>query len=141
MTSIVIFYISGIMVALLLATKGMEEKRSKPFFISNAISKGDIRIREIYHRAVRFYCEGKEKALFFLNKRAPIHLKNLSNKSLTFLKEKKAQYLNNMRDSRLLKKSDGISEFFKNMSDVEKGNGEINDVYEDSSQKDRKELD
>ena len=39
-----------------------------------------------------------------------------------------------MRDSKLLKKSDGISEFFKNMSNIEKGNGEIHDNYDDGSQ-------
>jgi len=52
----------------------------------------------------------------------------------SFLKERREQYVNIMRDSRLLKKSDGISEFFKNMSDVEKGNGEIHDTFESGSQ-------
>ncbi|PIP61822.1 hypothetical protein COW99_01980, partial [Candidatus Roizmanbacteria bacterium CG22_combo_CG10-13_8_21_14_all_38_20] len=34
-----------------------------------------------------------------------------------------------MRDAKLLKKSDGISEFFKNISDIEKGQGEINEAF------------
>ena len=66
-----------------------------------------------------------------------MHSKNSSNKLLSYLAEKKEKYINNMRDSRLLKKSDGISEFFKNMSSIEKGNGEIHDTYEDGSQEEK----
>ncbi len=121
---------------LLLVTKKVEEKRRKPFFISNAISKGDTHIRGLYLRVVRFYSEGKEKTLLLLNKRIPLHSRNSLNKLLSFFREKRERYINEMRDSRLLKKPDGISEFFKNMSDIEKGNGEINDVYEDGSQDD-----
>ncbi|MDP3875245.1 MAG: hypothetical protein Q8Q22_01880, partial [bacterium] len=124
------FAISGVSIILLIAAKRLEEKRKKTFFISNAISKGDTRIREFYHKIVRFYSEGKERILFFFKKQIPIHSRNSLNKLLTFLKKKKEQYVVSMRDSRLLKKSDGISEFFKNMSDIEKGNGEIHDVYE-----------
>lgn len=140
MIVISIFTISGLSIVTLVVVKRLEEKRKKPFFISEAISKGDIRIREIYHHAVRLYSEGKEKALFLLKRRIPIHSRNSLNKLLSFLKEKREQYAHNMRDSRLLKKPDGISEFFKNMSSVEKGNGEINHTYEDSSQEDKKEL-
>lgn len=140
MITISIFTISGLSIIMLLTAKKLEEKRQKPFFISNAISRGDIYIREFYHRAVRFYSEGKEKASFFFKRQIPIHSKNSLNKLLSLLREKRGQYIGNMRDSRLLKKSDGISEFFKNMSNVEKGNGEINDVYEDNSQGDKKGL-
>ena len=140
MTLIAIFAVSGLVILTLLVTKSLERKRKKSFFILAAVSRGDIRIRELYHRAVRLYSEGKEKILFFFKKQIPIHSKNFLNKLLSFLREKRAQYIDNMRNSRLLKKSDGISEFFKNMSDVEKGNGEINDVYEDGSQGDKKEL-
>ncbi|MDZ4205676.1 MAG: hypothetical protein U1C12_00450, partial [Patescibacteria group bacterium] len=79
--------------------------------------------------------------LFFFKKQIPIHSRNSLNKLLTFLKKKKEQYVVSMRDSRLLKKSDGISEFFKNMSDIEKGNGEIHDVYEDASPNDPRQND
>ena len=135
-----IFTISGLVMVLLLVAKKLEEKRRRPFFILKAISKGDIHIREFYHHAVRLYSEGKEKALFFFKRRIPIHSRNSLNKLLSFLREKREQYVGNMRNSRLLKKSDGISEFFKNMSNIEKGNGEIHDTYEDSSQDDKKEL-
>ena len=140
MTLIAIFAVSGLAILTLLVTKSLERKRKRPFFILAAISRSDIHIRGLYHKAVHFYSEGKEKISFFFKKQIPIHSKNFLNKLLSFLREKRAQYIDNMRNSKLLKKSDGISEFFKNMSDVEKGNGEINDVYEDGSQGDKKEL-
>ena len=134
MITISIFTVSGLSIVLLIVAKKIEEKRKKPLFISEMISRGDIHVRKFYHTAVHLYSEGKEKGLFLLKKQIPIHSKNSLNKTISFLKEKRVQYINNMRDSRLLKKSDGISEFFKNMSEVEKGNGTIHDVYEDSSQ-------
>ena len=140
MTSIVIFTISGLAITFFVATKGVAEKRKRAFYIFDAISSADSYVREIYHKSVRFYDKGKEKIFFLFKKQVPIHSKNSINKLIFFLQEKRKQYIENMRDSRLLKKSDGISEFFKNMSEIEKGNGEINDVYEDGSQEDRKEL-
>jgi|SRR3989344_316665 len=137
MTLIAIFAVSGLAILTLLVTKSLERKRKRPFFILAAISRSDIHIRGLYHKAVHFYSEGKEKISFFFKKQIPIHSKNFLNKLLSFLREKRAQYIDNMRNSKLLKKSDGISEFFKNMSDVEKGNGEINDVYEDTRPNDR----
>ncbi len=134
MIVISIFAISGLSIITLVIAKRLEEKRRKSFFISKAISKGDTHIREFHHRVVHFYSEGKEKISFFCKRQIPIHSRNSLNKLLSFLREKRGRYVNNMRDSRLLKKSDGISEFFKNMSDIEKGNGEIHDSFEDSSQ-------
>jgi len=134
MTLIVIFIISGLAIILLITVKGLEAKRRKLFFITRAISKGDIYTREIYHKVVRLYYEGKEGVIFFFKKRIPIHTRNTLNKIIFFLEEKRRKYADNMRDSKLLKKQDGMSEFFKNMSDVEKGNGEIHDVYEQGSQ-------
>lgn len=135
-TLIVFFILSGLAVVLLIAAKKLEGKRRKQFFISKAISKGDIHIRKLYHDAVRLYSEGKEKSSFFFQKQIPKHSRNSSNKLLSYLREKREQYASNMRDSRLLKKSDGISEFFKNISNMENGNGEIHDVYEDASPND-----
>lgn len=141
MTFVFIFAFSGIVIVLLSVSKKLEEIRKRPFFISKLISKGDIHIREIYHRIVHLYSDGKEKIIFFVQKQMPMHLKNLFNKSVTFLKEKREQYTNNMRNSRLIKKNEGISEFFKNMSDLEKGNGEINDVFTEDSQNDSEKSD
>ncbi|KKQ83597.1 MAG: hypothetical protein UT07_C0002G0009 [Parcubacteria group bacterium GW2011_GWB1_38_8] len=141
MTSIVIFTISGMIVFLLPLAKRLESKQGKSFLIFRLISKGDFYVREIYHWMVHLYFEGKERSSFLIKRQIPLHSKNFSNKLTVYLREKRIQYFNNMRDSRLLKKSDGISEFFKNMSNLEKGNGEINDVYYDGSQNSKKELD
>lgn len=140
MTLIAIFTVSGLAILTLLSAKSLERKRRRPFFILSAISKGDIRVRELYHKMVHMYSDGKEKTLFFIQKQIPIRSKNFLNKFITFIKEKREYYVGNMRDARLLKKPEGISEFFKNMSDIEKGNGEINDVYVDGSQDEKKEL-
>jgi len=136
MTSIAIFGISGLAIVLLLITKKREEKQKKDFFILTLISKGNIHIRKIYHRVVRLYSEGKEQISFLIHKQLPIYYKKSLNRLVIFLKKKREQYVVSMRDSRLLKKPDGISEFFKNMSNIEKGNGEIHDVYEDTRQND-----
>lgn len=141
MTSIVIFIVSGLAIITLISVKGWEIRRRKTFFITRAISRGDIYIREVYHKTVRFYYEGKEKIIFLIKKRIPIHSRNTFNKFITLIEEKRKIYTENMRDSRLLKRQDGISEFLKNVSDVEKGNGEIHDVYGDSSQNEKKEID
>jgi len=141
MTSIVIFTISGMIVFLLPLAKRLESKQGKSFLIFRLISKGDFYVREIYHWMMHLYFEGKERSSFLIKRQIPLHSKNFSNKLTVYLREKRIQYFNNMRDSRLLKKSDGISEFFKNMSNLEKGNGEINDVYYDGSQNSKKELD
>ena len=134
MAPIALFALSGLIILFLPITKALELKQKKTFFIFNLISKGDIYAREFYHQGVHFYSEGKEQILFFFQRQVPIHAKNSLNKLSAFVSEKREQYFINMRNSRLLKKPDGISEFFKNMSEIEKGNGEINDVYEDQSQ-------
>lgn len=124
----------------LLSAKSLERRRKKPFFVLTLISSGDIHVRSLYHKMVHLYSDSKEKGWFLLKKQVPIRGRFLLNKLVSFIKEKREQYVGNMRDSRLLKKPDGISEFFKSMSDVEKGNGEVNEVYPDSSQEDKKEL-
>lgn len=137
MISVLIFTISGLAISILIVAKKFEQKRRKTFLIFKLISKSNIRLRRLYHTLVHLYSEGKEKVSFFLKRQIPLHSKNSSNKLFSYLVAKKEKYINNMRDSRLLKKSDGISEFFKNMSSVEKGNGEIHDIYEDTSPNDR----
>lgn len=134
MISIYIFAISGVSIITLVAAKRLEEKRKKSFFISRAISSGDIYVRALYHKLVHWYWVGKEKAHFFYKKQLPIHSKNILNKTVAYLDDKRQQYTENMRDAKLLKKSDGISEFFRNMSDIEKGNGVIHDDLHKDSQ-------
>ncbi len=140
MTLIAIFTVSGLAILTLVSAKSLERKRRKPFLILTLISRGDIHVRALYHKAVHLYSDSKEKTWFLLKKQVPKHSRNSLNKLLSFIREKREQYVGKMRDSRLLKKPDGMSEFFKSMSDVEKGNGEINDVYVDSSQDGKKEL-
>lgn len=140
MIFIIFFIVSGLVIVLFLAIKNFEKKSKKKFFILHAISKRDIYIRKYYHRIIHFYSSGKEKVSFSFKRQIPMHSKNSFNKIVSFLKEQKERHVNNIRDSKLLKRPDGISEFFKNMSEIEKGNGEMNDVYEDSSQEDKKEV-
>ena len=140
MITIYIFTASGVAILLLVTTKRLQQKLKKPFFVFNIISKADAQIRALYQKLVHLYSDSKEKTSFLIEKQIPIHSKNVLNKSISFIKEKRDQYIGNMRNSRLLKRPDGISEFFKNMSEIEKGNGQIHDSYEDSSQEDKKEL-
>lgn len=125
-----IFILSGLCIAILLIAKRIEEKKKKPVFILNLISKGEVHARELHHRAVHYYSNGKDKAYLIVKKRLPMYSRSSLNKALAIFEERAKKHLENLRDHRLLKKSDGISEFFKNMSEVEKGNGELHeDVY------------
>ena len=137
----IIFATSGVAMVMLMAAKSLEERRRKPFFVLNTISRNNVHIRTLHRKALSLYAEGKEKIHFKLNKQLPLRLRNFSNKLASYIREKQKQYANNMRDSRLLKRSDGISEFFKSLSDVERESGEINDVYGDGSQERQKEVD
>ena len=131
MDSIAIFAISGTALITLVAAKKIEERFEKPLFIFTWITKGDERIRDLYHRVLHLYSEGKERVSFLVNKQFKLHTRNIFNKLVTYLNEKREQYENNLRNSRLLKKPDGISEFFKSISDVEKGNGSIDETLEE----------
>lgn len=130
MILIIIFIISGAGLILLMTAKRLEQ-RGTTLFILGAISLGDARARRLYHESIRSYSETKEKLLFLVEKQLPLRAKNLWNKSTTYLKDRVEKSLGDIRGSRLLKKSDGLSEFFKNISDIEKGKGEINDVLEE----------
>lgn len=140
MTSITIFTISGLAILILVGIKSLEEKRKKNFFVMDLISKWDKETRGFYQKIVRLYSDSKEKITFFFKKQIPMNLRNLFNKLTYFLKGQREFYFGNIRDSRLLKKRDGISEFFKNMSRAETGNGEINEIYTDSFQNDKKRV-
>jgi len=128
--SITIFAISGIVVFSLPLAKALEKNLGKKLFIFRLISKSDARVRKLYNNVIQVYFDGKDRASFFVQKQIPIHSKNSFNKLNVYLKEKREQYAESMRDARLIKKSSGLSEFFQNMSNIEKGNGEINDNYE-----------
>lgn len=92
-------------------------------------------MRELHHRAVRYYSIGKEKGVFLVKKQLPRYSRSSLNKALALIEERLQRHLDSIRDSRLLKKDEGISEFFKNISEVEKGAGELHDdVYDAESQ-------
>lgn len=136
---ITVFLVSGVALILLVGAKYLEERRQKPFLILNLISKGNLHVRDLSHKATHDYAEFREWAEFFAKKQLPLHSKNLLNKSQTLVQEKSAKYLELIRDSKLLKKPDGISEFFKTISSVEKGGGEI-DGYSQAFQDEESEV-
>ncbi|MDO8565376.1 MAG: hypothetical protein Q7R67_02035 [bacterium] len=132
MVTFSLFIISGTALVTLTLAKRREERRKTGVFLLKAISRGDERARALHHQAVRLYSEGKERADFLIKKQLPMRSRHTFNKLVTLLQEQSERYAGRMRDSKLLKKSDGISEFFKNMSEVEKGAGEINEAYEET---------
>ena len=128
--TVITFAISGLTLVILVLAKMVGRGRSSIFPL-NIISYSDGYIRRIYHRLIHFYSDTKDGAHFVWKKQLPMQSRNWLNKLSTYLNEMREQYSHNMRDSRLLKKTDGLSEFFKSMSEIEKGNGEINESYEE----------
>ncbi len=125
-----IFILSGAGIVTLTVSKRLEEKKKQPTLVLRAVSRGDERVREIHHQALHHYSHSKDRFSFWFKKQMPLKLKSFWNRFLAYMQNKSVRYLGDVRNSRLLKKSDGISEFFKNISEVEKGGGEINDeVY------------
>lgn len=129
MISFSLFILSGAVIVTLTAAKRMEGKRKTNVFLFKFIAKADTHVRELHHKSLHFYSEGKDKFLFVVKKQLPLRLKSHFYKTITFIKGKVMGYTGDMRNSRLLKRSDGISEFFKNISEIEKGAGEINEPY------------
>lgn len=131
MASIAIFAFSGLAIFSIIAAKILESKMKRPFFVLSIISKGDVLVRNAYHKLADLYLEWKEKLALILTKQLPLRARNEFNKLVASIKTLTERHVGNVRNSRLLKKSDGISEFYKNISEIEKGNGEINDTLED----------
>jgi hypothetical protein len=125
-----LFILSGAMIVIIALAKRREEKKKKSVFLLKIISIGDERIRHLRHEGLHFYSQGKEKFSFWIKKQLPLKLKSLTNRFQAYIGEKSVEYLGDVRNTRLLKRSDGISEFFKNISDIEKGNGELHDDYQ-----------
>ncbi len=132
MFSFTLFAISGLVLIVLMLGKRMAEKKKKPVFILKLIMKGDERARDIRHKAVHLYSVIKDRGYFIVTKQLPMQARITLNKLRANIEERAEDYFGNIRDSRLIKKQEGISEFFEKMSEVEKGNGEINDIYEEA---------
>lgn len=122
-----LFVIAGLGLAALTLSKRFELKRKHKGLLLKAISRGDEQARRLYHEALRFYDEGTHKASFVIKKQLPLKAKSYFNKFVAFMKERGEERFGNIRNSRFIKKNEGISEFFKNISEIEKGKGEIND--------------
>lgn len=130
---IYLFFLSALVIAVMLVAKRIEEKRRKPLFVLKAIGKGDERARYWIEKALDQYSRSKESLIFWVKKQLPLKSKSYWNKLQTFAKEAGEKYMADIRNSKLMRRSgsEGISEFFKNISEIEKGNGEINEVFEE----------
>jgi hypothetical protein len=129
MTITLLFAISGFIIVSMALAKKWEERRKRPTIILSAISKGDAWVKNMNHHAADIYTQGRERSLFIIQKQAPLRAKSFWNKFVAYVQKMSDKYVGDVRDSRLLKRSGGISEFFKNISEIEKGNGEINEHY------------
>lgn len=127
MLTFALFLLSGAALATLTIAKRVEEKKKRTPAVLRAVSIGDERVRHLHNEILRQYSTAKEKSAFWVKKQLPLKVKSNLNKLHAYAKEKGVEYMGDMRDSRLIKKSDGISEFFKNISEIEKGTGEINE--------------
>lgn len=134
MTLTIIFAISGTAILVLLLAKRLEIESGRSVFLFNAISRSDVHVREISHRLAHKYVEGKEKLNFFFKKQLSLKTRSFINRSRVQVQEKIREYIGDIRNSRLLRKNEGISEFLKNMSEVEKGNGQIDETFENSEE-------
>lgn len=131
-----LFIISGAIIATLAIAKRMEEKKKRTPIVLRAVSHGDERIRAMHHELLLQYSRVKDKSAFWVKKQLPLKMKNLLAKLQGYVKEKSEVYLGDVRGSRLLKRPAGISEFFKNISDIEKGVGEIDETLPEEMRKD-----
>jgi len=129
MVLVTIFAISGVALVTITTAKRLELKRQKTPKILNLIARGDTYVRDLNHRVFDYYFGSKDGLDFFFKKWVPVQTKLSFNKTVNKLKDQVGEYVNDMRDAKLLKKSDGISEFFKNIKEIEKGQGEINDIF------------
>src|SRR5690606_463017 len=128
-TATIIFAVSGIAILFLFAAKGFEMRRRKPSMFLHIAKRADTKTGALYFKLLHFYSDSKEKTHLFLNRQAPMKIKSAMVKFGTFLKERREEYLMKMRDARILKKNSGISEFYKNLSNIDKGNGKIEDGF------------
>jgi hypothetical protein len=129
MISFTLFILSGVALTSLTIAKRIELKGRESSFILRIVSKGDERARDLYHQALHFYTTGKHRVVFVVKKQLPLRAKSYLTKGVLYIKEKGENRFGNIRNSRLISKRDGMKEFFKNISEVEKGAGELHDDF------------
>ena len=131
MITFTLFAISGAALVTITISKRIEEKKKRTVLILRAISQGDERLRELRYKALQAYSLGKERLYFVATKQAPLKAKSFWNRFAAYMREVGKRYAGDIRNSKLLRRSDGISEFFKSISEIEKGNGEIDKPFEE----------
>lgn len=120
MSLAILFYLSGVIIALLLFAKKVEVERKRTFILLRAISRGDERVRELSHRSTHLYSEGKEKLIFFLTKQLPLKTKSILNRAGAQASVLSGIYMEKIRGIKRLRSTDqGISEFFRSLADKE----------------------
>ncbi len=129
MISFTLFILSGVALTSLTIAKRIELKGRDASFILRIVSRGDERARDLYHQALHFYTTGKHRVVFVVKKQLPLRAKSYLTKSVVYIKEKGENRFGNIRNSRLISKRDGMKEFFKNISEVEKGGGELHEDF------------
>lgn len=130
MTTIAIFTVSGVAIAVLILSKKYELRYKKETLVLRLVSRGDERLKELNHKLAEHYLKARDEIERFIKKTVRMRVKLSLNKFTSFIKERMDEYSESLRDTRLLKKSDGLSEFFKSIKEVEKGQGEIVDHIE-----------
>lgn len=131
MTLNIIFALSGLSIAALIAAKVWEDKHKRKPFLLRWVSLSDEHMRVLSHEMAHKYAEFKEAAHFFVTKQLPLHSRNFVNKTQATAKERVQKYIGDIRGSKLLKKNDGLSEFFKTISERE--NGRIDETLDGSA--------
>lgn len=130
MFSFFVFILAGVaLIAMTVAKRfEMRDSESRKILILRLISKGDERVRNLYHEGLRFYSDGKLKAVFFMKKQLPARAKIYATKNLSWIRARFEARFGDMRNSRLIKREEGgVSEFFKNISEIEKKTGELHE--------------
>lgn len=125
MFSFFIFILSGVAILSLTLAKRFEMKGYK-IIVLRAVSRGDEQARNLYHKSLHFYSEGKVRLVFFVRKQLPVRTKMYANRGLSWIQNRFEERFGDVRGSRFIKK-EGISEFFKNISEIEKGTGELHE--------------
>lgn len=126
----ILFIVSGVMIAILILAKLWEEKKKSPVFILAGISRADGQMRIWSHNITEYYAKARERVQFLVYKQLPLRSKNIFYKTTDKVKEKTKEYIGDIRGSKFLKKSDGISEFFQSLSEMENGNGRIDETLD-----------
>jgi len=125
------------MIIILITGKMWEEKNRKSFFLLRWISKGDERFREFSQSSAHKYADLKEDAGFLIKRQVPLHTRNIANKTYAMFQEKGNKFLSDLKEGKLFgRKNEGISEFLKDISEMEKENGQTLDEDREGSQND-----